>query len=196
MRVSDELKIKHISDRVSIAVKHFSEKDESKIFWSLVIIPFIDKMKMIALLLWIIAWTVCGVSIMANYKIISGEKQKLFIVIFSFFWIYYEWKIVSVLIWKKWGKEKVWVKDDSLYIEETGWMKNKLKKNRIADIHEITIEASNEKVFSDFLSNSFWNKGKPRIKVNVLGKNYYFGYQLLDKEAREIVRELMRFLKK
>lgn len=182
MDATENLQIKNISERVSIG--------STKTIWSLVIIPAHNKMKLYGLLLWILAWTISGLLIISSYKLAKTENQKLFIIIFMFFWLYYEWKIINAFMWRKGGKEKLWIKDNFLFIEESGMIKKTVRKFRVEDINSITEEEFNEKSFSDFMSDSFWNKGKPRIKINVLGKDYFFGYQISDKETKEIVRSL------
>jgi len=190
MSVSENLNIKTISNRVSIA---YTLNNETKI-WSLVILPYVEKTKMLGLFLWILAWTVCGLIIIGSYILADKKDLELFIFnfVFTFFWIYYEWKMINIYFWRQWGKEKVWIKDDTLYIEEDVLNKRRVKKFKTRDINSVEMVEFDEKSFFDFISNSFWNKGKPRIKINVLGKDYYFAYQITDEEAREILKALKR----
>lgn len=181
MTDKEELEIKTISDRISVG--------HTKDIWSLVIVPAYDKQKLYGLALWILAWTISGLLIISSYKLAAHQNQKLFIIIFTFFWMYYEWKVINIFIWRKWGKEKIWIKDKKLFIK-TSMLKKQPESFRVEDINEIVEEEFNEKSFFDFISNSFWNKGKPRIKINALGKNYFIGYQLSDKETRETIKAL------
>lgn len=189
MPASEPLNIRQISPRVSVAYKPNAKEEEVK--WSLVIIPYTDKWRLWGLFIWILSWTISGLIIIGSYKFSTSESQKLFILIFTFFWIYYEWKIIQVFMWRKWGKERLWIKEGTLYLEEqTMFSRRNIRHWKLKDLHEINLVEFNEKSFSDFLSNSFWNKGKPRICIHALGKNYFFGYQLSDKEAKEVLREL------
>jgi hypothetical protein len=194
MQVDNNLKIQQISPRVSLAYP--TEKQDDSTIVSIVILPYTEKWRMWGLLLWIVAWTICGLLVLSSYKLAKQQEQKLFIIIFFFFWIYYEWKIINVYLWKKWGKERLWVKDNKLFVEESGWKYRKVNSFKIQDINGIDIEELNEKVFSDFMSNNFWSKGKPRLKINVLGKNYYCCYQLTDKEVRSIALSLMKVMER
>ncbi|GIV26785.1 MAG: hypothetical protein KatS3mg027_0599 [Bacteroidia bacterium] len=184
--MSENLKIKTIGNRISIAESY---SNDNKI-WSLVILPYIDKWRYWALIAWVIAWTVCGILIISSYKLTTTNEQKLFIIVFVVFWLYYEWKMIQIFRWRKWGKEKLWIKNNELFYEESILKKSKTFKWKIEHINEVAIEEFNEKSFTDFISNSFWNKGKPRIRINVLGKNYYLGYQLNDNEVVPIVKSL------
>lgn len=191
MPASEQLNIQQLSHRVSIA--HNPNAQKNNIKWSLVIIPYTDKWRLWALFVWILSWTISGLIIIGSYRFVHSEQQKLFILIFTFFWIYYEWKIIQVFMWRKWGKERLWIKEDALYAEEQStFNRPKIRYWKLRDINEIALVEFDEKSFSDFLSDSFWNKGKPRMRINVLGKNYFLGYQLSDKEAKEVVCELRR----
>src|SRR5688572_15508611 len=98
--------MKVISPRVSIL-----EKDN---VFSLVILPTTDKRKMGLMFLWLLAWSVCGVIVFANYFQITNREAKVFIIVYLSFWAYYEFKITRAFLWKKYGKEKLWIKKGKL----------------------------------------------------------------------------------
>ena len=193
-KVDNNLKIRQISPRVSLAFP--TEKRDDSTIVSIVILPYTEKWRMLGLLIWILAWTIAGLLVISFYKIDQQKEQKLFIIIFFFFWIYYEWKMINIYLWRKWGRERIWIKDNKLFLEEVGWKYRKTKSFRLEDINNIDIVEFNEKSFSDFLSTSFWNKGKPRLKINVLGKDYFCCYQLSDKEIKEIVIVILKQIEK
>ena len=90
--------MKVIGDRVSIL-----EKDN---VFSLVILPTTDKRKLWILFLWLMAWTVCGMIVFANYFNLTNRDTKIFIIVYLSFWVYFEYKIGRAYTWKKFGKEK------------------------------------------------------------------------------------------
>ncbi|GAB4200850.1 MAG: hypothetical protein Fur0023_04640 [Bacteroidia bacterium] len=182
-----ELKIKNISERVSIAE---SKTSDGKFIWSVVVFPLRDKWKMLGLAAWIIAWTVSGLPIIGSYKIASDDNQRIFIIIFTFFWVYYEWKMIKVFLWRKWGKERLWYKDGLFIMEESFLNRKKLQSFRKEDVNEVQTEEIDEKNFFDFVSGSFWSKGKPLIRINVLGKNLYIAHQISNEEGRMIAKAL------
>lgn len=193
MNASTSLKIKSISERISIAE---SSDESGNITWSVVVLPLKDKLKLIGLGVWILLWTICGLLIIGSYKLTSTQEQKIFIIVFTFFWLYYEWKTTKVFLWRRWGKEKLWLKNKILVIENIVMNQKSTQAFRIEDINSIEAEEFNETSFFDYISNSFWSKGKPRIKFNVLGKNLYFAHQINDKETKEIIRELKKAIEK
>ncbi len=178
-----DLDIQNISQRVSVA--------KSKNIFSVLVLPEKTTIKMYLLFLWVIAWTVCGLLLILSYPQTNNQNQKIFLIIFSFFWLYYEWRMVYIFSWRKWGKEKLWIKGNNIFIHQHLFKKaSKVKGDDLSLLNEIKIEDYNEKIFSDFFQSSFWNKGKPRLKLNFAGKIYYFGYQLSDSEASKLIKVL------
>lgn len=187
MSKENGLRIKSISERVSIAE---SKTEDGKYIWSVVVLPNRDKWKMLGLGAWILAWTISGLLIIGSYKIALSDSQKVFIIVFAFFWLYYEWKMIEIFMWRKWGKERLWYKDGLFILEESYLNKKKVQAFRKEDVNNIEIEEIDERNFFDFMANSFWNKGKPMIKINVLGKNLYFAYQVSYEEGKQIAKAL------
>ncbi|RME13985.1 MAG: hypothetical protein D6799_07520 [Bacteroidetes bacterium] len=187
MNKESGLRIKSISERVSVAE---SRTEDGKYIWSVVVFPNRDKWRMMGLGAWILAWTVSGLLIIGSYKMALTDSQKIFIIVFAFFWFYYEWKMIKVFMWRKWGKERLWYKDGLFILEESYLNKKKVQAFRKEDVNEVQTEEIDEKNFFDFVSKSFWSKGKPLVRINVLGKNLYFAYQISNEEGKMITRAL------
>ncbi len=187
MNKESGLRIKSISERVSVAE---SRTEDGKHIWSVVVFPNRDKWRMMGLGAWILAWTVSGLLIIGSYKMALTDSQKIFIIVFAFFWFYYEWKMIKVFMWRKWGKERLWYKDGLFILEESYLNKKKVQAFRKEDVNEVQTEEIDEKNFFDFVSKSFWSKGKPLVRINVLGKNLYFAYQISNEEGKMITRAL------
>jgi uncharacterized membrane protein len=101
--------MKVIGERISILKK---EK-----LLSVVILPTTDKKKLGLLFLWLLAWTVCGIIVFVNYFKLTEQKEKIFILIYLSFWLYFEFNIARTFIWKKFGKEKLWIQDNVLHYQ-------------------------------------------------------------------------------
>ncbi|MBL7918186.1 MAG: hypothetical protein JNM96_07295, partial [Bacteroidia bacterium] len=74
---------------------------------SIVILPENDKKKLFLMFLWLLAWSVCGIIVLANYFKLTTQDAKLFTIIYLSFWAYFEYKIVRAFIWRRSGKEKL-----------------------------------------------------------------------------------------
>ncbi|MBI2723298.1 MAG: hypothetical protein HYX39_14075 [Bacteroidetes bacterium] len=174
--------MKVIGDRISIL--------NTPELLSIVILPFRDEKKLRLLLFWLLAWTACGVIVIANYFKLQDQSSKLFVIIYLSFWIYYEIKITRAFLWKKFGKEKIWIKDGVLNYQQEIKGKGKLKKYEILLINDLKIIEIKQNNFSDFINQSFWIKGGERLEVSYKNSLVRFGMQLSDKEAQLVVKPL------
>lgn len=180
--------LKEIGKRCSILIKE-------NVF-SLVILPTDDKKKTNLLFVWLMAWTVSGVIVIANYFKLNQESAKLFIIIWLGFWAYFEFKIVRVYMWKRFGKEKLWIKNGTVYYQQDINGRGKIKEydlNLISEFSLIELEKGN---FADVFNQTFWVKGGERIDFTHQGKYIRFAMQLNDEDAKKVIIELNKFVKK
>lgn len=177
--------MKIISKRSSLLIKDNT--------FSLVILPSDGKKKTMFLLLWLMAWSVSGLIIMVNYFTLTNEKSKTMIIIWLGFWAYFEFKILKVFLWKRFGKEKLWIKNGTLHYQQSVNEKGKIKEfdtNLVSDWRLITLEKTN---FADQFNQTFWVKGGERIEFTCRGNTVKLGMQLSDEEATIILQEIKSF---
>lgn len=180
--------IQLISKRSSVLIKDG--------VFSLVILPTDDKKKTNLLFLWLLAWTISGVIVIGNYFTITQDKAKLLLIIWIAFWAYFEFKIVRVFMWKRFGKEKLWIKNGLLLYKEDINGRGKTKEfdlNLISNLELITLTNGS---IADTFSQTFWVKGGERIQFTSQSKVIKFGMQLADDEAKKIISALNKQLKK
>lgn len=177
-----------IGSRSSLSIKE-------QVF-SLVIIPTDKKRKTGLLFLWLFAWTISGVIVLSSYPQIRDQNARLMLVVWLAFWAYFEFKIIRVFMWKRFGKEKLWIKNGMLHYQQDINGRGKVKQydiNLISELKMIPVEKTN---FADSFNQSFWVKGGERIEFTCQGKIIRMGMQLPDEDATKIVSELKKFLKK
>lgn len=179
--------MKLISERVSVL-----DKDN---VLSIVILPTTEKRKLNLMLLWLIAWTACGIIVFLNYFKLNNQDAKLFIIVYLSFWFYFEYKIARAFIWKKFGREKIWLKNGRLFYQKEINGKGKIKEYEIELINDLKLIELSHASFADTINQSFWIKGGERIQFQYLSKIVTLGMQLSDKEAYDIIREIKRFVK-
>jgi hypothetical protein len=178
--------MKVLGDRISILKKEG--------LLSIVILANADKKKLGLLFLWLFAWTVCGLIVFLNYFTIKEQQAKLFIIVYLSFWLYFEYKIVRAFIWRKYGKEKLWIQAGKLhYQKET----NGKGKTAIYDLYLISdlkvIDITNTS-WADSINQSFWVKGGERLSFQYQGKTIILAMQVSDNEARNLFTELKNAL--
>ncbi len=178
--------MKVIGDRVSILTK-----DD---LLSIVILPKQDKKKLLVMFLWLLAWSVCGLIVFINYFQVSEKNAKLFIIIYLSFWAYFEFKILRAFIWRRSGKEKIWITGGKVHYQQEINKKGKIQEFDYSLINDLKLIEKNEFSFSEVINSSFWIKGGERIEFTCAHKTVRFGMQLEDKEAKAIIHEITNFI--
>jgi hypothetical protein len=178
--------MKVIGDRISIL------KKEGVL--SVVILPVTNKVKLSLMFVWLLAWTVCGIIVLANYFKMTDSNSKLFIIIYLSFWTYFEYNILRAFIWKKYGKEKLWIQDGILHYQHEVNKKGKIKEFNLDLISKFSLVELKATRFSDTVSQSFWYKGGERIEFRSQASVMRIGMQISDQEALAIIKEVNQFI--
>lgn len=174
--------MKVISNRVSI---YKTDK-----VLSIVILPTDNKKKLGLLFLWLMAWTVCGLIVMVNYFKLHDQNSKLFTIIYLSFWAYFEFSIMRVFIWKKYGREKIWIQDGEInYLREIN-NKGKTKTFNLDLVSKLQLVELSRSSFADTINQSFWVKGGERLEFFSQSQTIRVGMQITDEEARQIMKEV------
>jgi hypothetical protein len=161
---------------------------------SVVILAATDKKKVRLLFLWLFAWTVCGVIVAANYTAVQNNDAKLFLIIYLSFWAYFEFKIARAFIWKKSGKEKIWIQHGILYYQRQLGKRGKIKEYSVELTNDFKIIDVSPANFADSFNQSFWVKGGERLEFISQGRVLRFGMQIHDEEARAVFNEMKAFI--
>lgn len=179
--------IQVIGKRSSILIKE-------KIF-SLVILSTDSKKKVNLMFLWLMAWSVSGIIILANYFKLTNDNAKMMIIVWLAFWAYFEFKIIRVYMWKRFGKEKLWIKNGKILYQQDVNGRGKIKEFDINLLSGFSIIPLTVGSIADTFSQTFWVKGGERIEFTCQSKLIKFGMQLNDDEANKIITALNKFLK-
>jgi hypothetical protein len=179
--------MKIISERISIL-----KKDD---VLSIVILPTTDKKKLGMMFLWLLAWSVCGVVVFASYFQLQDRDSRLFVIIYLSFWLYFEYRIVSAYVWKRNGREKLWIRDGILHYQREINRKGKIREFNAELISGLRLLELDKTSFSDSFHQSFWVKGGERIAFDSQASEVRLGMQLTDEEARTVINEVNSWLK-
>lgn len=179
--------MKIISNRISIIKKEG--------LLSIVILPSQDKRKLGLLFLWLLAWTVCGILVFANYFKITDANAKIFLIVYLSFWAYFEFNISRAFIWKKFGREKLWIRDGVLYYQKEINKKGKIREYTTELVSKLRLIELSNSSFADNFNQSFWVRGGERLEFNAQAKVVRLGMQISDEEARVVLNEVNAWLK-
>lgn len=157
---------------------------------SIVILATNDKRKLALLFFWLLAWSVCGVIVMVNFFQVSTKDARLFLIVYLSFWAYFEFSIIRVFMWRKYGKEKLWIKSGKLYYQMEMYGKGKIREFETDLIRDLQILELRPTNFLDSLNQSFWVKGGERLELKYQAKTLRFALQVSDEEAKTILKEI------
>jgi hypothetical protein len=174
--------MKVIGDRISIL------KKENLL--SVVILPGTDKKRLVAMFVWLMAWTVCGIIVMASYFRVTEKDLKLFIIVYLSFWVYFEFSIIRSFVWKRSGKEKLWIQDGILHYQREVNGKGKIQEYNLDLVTNLRLIELKQTRLADTVSQSFWVKGGERIEFESQSKTIRLGMQLTDEEAVALIKEV------
>lgn len=162
---------------------------------SIVILPTDDNKKLRLLFLWLMAWSICGVIVIANYFQVQEQDQKVYLIIYLSFWAYFEFNIARTFIWKKFGREKLWIQGGILHYQREINKKGKIKEFNLDLISRFRIVELSLTKLTDTINQSFWMRGGERLEFDSQSNLIRLGMQLTDEEARLVLNEVNGFLK-
>lgn len=181
--------MKVIGKRISILRK------DAEGLLSIVILPEAARLKLLLLLGWLLAWSVCGVIVFVNYFTTTDPNVKLFIIIYLSFWGYFEFNILRTFIWKRSGKEKLWIQHGILHYQREVNGRGRIREYNLDLVQGLKVIALSKTRLADTINQSFWVRGGERLEFSTQGRVVSFGMQVSDEEAQLLFKELAGFLK-
>ena len=90
-------------------------------------------------------------------KIEQNRNQRLFLLVAIGFWTYYELKVLRAYFFRKFGYEKIWIKNGYLFYRRDVFGKGKVKKFELDFISSIEVIEFNDQNFFESMNRSFWS---------------------------------------
>ncbi len=146
------------------------------------------------LMLWLLAFTVCGAIVIAELFKPQTREFLLYVFIFLAFWLYFELKILKAYRWRKYGKEKIRIADGKLIIvRETAG-------RGIEEVYELEQVRNFRKTekkqnFTEAMSNSYWIISGAAFSFDHYGKLVMFGLQLNEQETAGLFKLIKHQMK-
>jgi hypothetical protein len=162
---------------------------------SFVIIPTASNWKLNLLLVWIFVWTLSGCIVLGNYFTLTNTNIKLVVIVWLGFWAYFEFRTVRAFIFKKYGKEKIWIKGSTFnYWRDVAGRGKKLEFETDL-IKDLQLTVKDKKDFFQFMNDSFWVVGTESISFIYGTKTYRMGVQLDEEDAKELLKQIKHAIK-
>ncbi|HRE75915.1 MAG: hypothetical protein ACK40M_09905 [Flavobacteriales bacterium] len=169
--------IKQISERISYK--------QHEGFSTVVISPRLDDRKQLLLTFWVFAWTFSGLLFIAQLFLDYPVEMKRMIVAFLVFWLYYEYRIGYVWLWRRKGVELLKIEEGRLIYKRSVRTYGKAYEYYIDNIKEFGL-AEIKPGFSNVLADSFWVIGGERLRFLYQDREVRFGVQLSEEEAEKL----------
>lgn len=156
--------------------------------------PTYDKNKYNLALIWFIAWSFCGVAVIAQFFFDMDRNQKLFLVIFLVFWAYFEYQVMQALRWRKSGQEKIKIKEGKLhYVKEiSGRGLEKIYEEKT--LSPFTYQADANEGFFNVLNQSSWMPGNEVIEFKAGDRKRRLGIQLNKNDAEVLAKKINSYI--
>ena len=162
---------------------------------SFVIIPTAKNWKVNLLAVWLILWTLSGIAVAANYFTLTNLNTKIIVIIWLGFWAYFEFRTAKAFLFKKLGKEKIWIKNNQLHYWRDIAGRGKQQHFDIDLIKNLQLVEKNKKDFFQFMNDAFWVVGTESISFTYGAKTFQMGVQLDENDAKELLKQLKFALK-
>lgn len=162
---------------------------------SIVILSTVNKVKRTILFCWFFLWSACGVIVFTQAFLIKDENTKVAIIVWLGFWAYFEYKIFTAYMWRKFGMEKIKLRDNKLFYKRDVAGRGKIKVFEYDFIKDFRIIDKKENSFLDILNNSYWVVGGERIAFDYYGKEIKLALQVDEGEAEGLYKLLKQKIK-
>jgi hypothetical protein len=126
----------------------------------------------------------------------KNQNKRLFIIGIIAFWAYFEYKVGKTFLFRKFGKEKLWIKNGKLFYQREINKRGKIKEYDPSLVNELEVLTPNRGDFFVQMQESFWVIGGERLMFRYAAKYVRLGLQLTDSEADKVCKELKKELKK
>ncbi len=111
------------------------------------------------------------------------------------FWAYFEYKVIYAFRWRRYGLERIVIKDEAIYISREISGRGIPQKYEMSWIKDLRIKEVKETNFIAAISRAYWNPGAERIVFKYKGKEIWFGMELNESEAKRILKVLEKKIK-
>jgi hypothetical protein len=162
---------------------------------SIVIVAQSEKVKNILLFAWLFIWTVSGIVVFAQYFIIPDPDTKVMLIVWLGFWAYFEFRIFKAFMWRKYGVEKIKLRENKLFYKRDIAGKGKVKVYEFDFIKDLRMVEFKENSFADNMNNSYWMVGGEKIAFDYYGREIKFALQIDENESKALLRLLKGIIK-
>lgn len=124
------------------------------------------------------------------------DQQKIYLIVFIGFWIYFEYKTVKALLWYKFGKELIRISREGMSVKRSIFSYGKSHLYFYENVKQMKVAEVDNTSFSQFFENAYWTVGTDSVTFQHFGKTKSFGRRLDPKDANQLIRYIVQKSKK
>jgi hypothetical protein len=140
--------------------------------------------------IWLFSWTAAGVFVLTQLPGPMPKEQRIFMIIWLAFWAYFEYKIGTAWIWRKYGQEVFILKKDHAELRFETPIRPRASVFVNSEIDSFTNLEEQKGLFVKNYYSSFWVKGGESIGFRYRGKLFSFGRQLSAADSQQLIQKL------
>lgn len=148
------------------------------------------------ILIWFVLWLLVGGYVTTSFFQEFSKEEKLALVIFMLFWLYFAIRVLRTILYLYYGKEYIKLDNNCLRIKTATGNYGKSTQYFIENITKLSVVPLKEGSFKKIFEDSAWVRGANRIQFEHFKKNYSFGRKLDDKDSEMIFKILTRRIEK
>lgn len=156
----------------------------------------IPRKQFIILSIWMLAWTFAGGYVITQMFTDLPSETKIFMGVWLMFWLYFEIKIGTAWLWRKYGREVLRIKKDKTQLRFEVAYGGRATEFDTIEINKLELTEASKGVFVKNYFSSFWVVGGETIGFMYHGKQHLFGRQLPLNDATYLFRKIDARLKR
>src|SRR5574337_1959288 len=161
---------------------------------SIVIFSYRNNFKTTLMAVWVILFTLCGILAIKEFRMVTAHDKKIFWLVFTSFWIYFELVMLKAFLWRLKKKKKIILTKDIIKIQRyiTGLEPYKEYRCEQAINWRRTTFAPGSMV--NVYENAYWYVGGESITFDYFGSEVKIAVQLPENETSELLGKVKYFL--
>jgi hypothetical protein len=179
--------IKKIGERITVK--------RSKERWTILISQSTARWHETALLIWLLAWTFCGI-VFIKYLIYSEPfNDRMFFAVSTAVWMFFFYRIIKAFLWRKSGEEVITFEHGKMSLRNKILGRGRIEDFNFDNVFKLGLVKRDPANFFSFLDDSFWVIGGDRIGFNYGKEKIRFGKQLNERDAELLLRVVQSAMK-
>lgn len=168
---------------------------EEKNSITITIFPNYNQQKQNLLMVWMVLFSLCGAAIISQFFFDYPKSIKIFFIVYLVFWLFFEFKVIYAIRWRKFGKEIITIDNEGVFLTKNIAQRGITEKIELENISSVDILKHKDKPIYD-ISSSYWNTNHYTLYFLVNEKQIPFGVDLSEKQAKKLLKIAKEHVKK